>query len=218
MKNFIAYYRVSTTKQGNSGLGLEGQKIAVKNFIGGNNLLQEFTEIESGKNDSRIELQKAMAAAKQHGATLVIAKLDRLSRNAAFIFALRDSGVDFVCCDMPDANSFTIGIFALIAQQEREQISSRTKAALQAKKAQGHKLGSPANLTAAARTAGNEAYSAAARSNEFNVRAFAMIKVLRQQGQSYRTIAETLNTAGFKTAKGKEFFAISVQRVEQLFS
>jgi len=97
MKNFIAYYRVSTTKQGNSGLGLEGQKIAVKNFIGGNNLLQEFTEIESGKNDSRIELQKAMAAAKQHGATLVIAKLDRLSRNAAFIFALRDSGVYFVC-------------------------------------------------------------------------------------------------------------------------
>jgi hypothetical protein len=104
-------------------------------------------EIESGKKNHRPQLLAAIAEARQAGATLLIAKLDRLSRNAGFIFALRDSGVDFVCCDMPDANTLTVGLFAVIAQHERETISKRTKDALAAKKARGTQLGSPQNFT-----------------------------------------------------------------------
>lgn len=134
MKKFVAYYRVSTQKQGLSGLGLQSQKLTVNNFIGDNELIEEYTEIETGKNDKRIELQKAISTAKKNNATLIIAKLDRLSRNASFILALRDSNINFVCCDMPDANNFTIGIFALLAQQERELISDRTKKHCKVKK------------------------------------------------------------------------------------
>src|SRR6056297_1708444 len=134
MEKFIAYYRVSTKQQGASGLGLEAQKTAVKNFIhsrGASEIPPPFTEIESGKNDDRQELRKAISRCKETGATLLIAKLDRLSRNASFIFTLRDelqqAGVDFIACDMPEANTLTIGIMATMAQHEREIISKRTK-------------------------------------------------------------------------------------------
>ena len=134
---YVAYYRVSTQRQGESGLGLDSQRETVRAFLHGNaqNLLAEFTEVESGKKDTRKELAKAIAKAKELGARLIIAKLDRLSRNASFIFQLRDSEVDFVCCDMPEANTLTIGIMAVMAQHEREVISTRTKEALKAKKA-----------------------------------------------------------------------------------
>lgn len=152
-RRYVAYYRVSTKRQGDSGLGLKSQRSAVANFVKGN-IVAEFTEIESGKNDQRVELARAIDKAKHERATLVIAKLDRLSRNAGFIFALKDSGVDFQCVDMPDANTLTIGIFATLAQHERELISTRTKAALQAKIAQGAVLGNPTNLTAQAQAKG----------------------------------------------------------------
>ena len=152
---FIAYYRVSTQKQGASGLGLEAQKAAVTSFVREQmHILGEFVEVESGKKNHRPQLHAAIAAAQSQNATLLIAKLDRLSRNAGFIFALRDAGVSFVCCDMPDANSLTVGLFAVIAQHEREAISKRTKDALAAKKARGAILGSPRNLTTAARNKG----------------------------------------------------------------
>lgn len=219
MKNYIAYYRVSTQKQGVSGLGLESQKSTVINFIGANgNLVAEFTEIESGKNDNRIELKKALEMAKETGSTLIIAKLDRLSRNVAFIFQLRDSKADFICCDMPDANTMTIGIFALLAQQERELISERTKKALQAKKARGEKLGSPKNMTDSARNKSIQIRKAKADTNENNKKAFALIESMRKNGDSYNTIANKLNECGFLTATGKHFNSIQVQRIEKRFS
>jgi DNA invertase Pin-like site-specific DNA recombinase len=146
--SYVPYYRVSTARQGQSGLGLEAQRAAVAAFVADSaQLLGEFVEIESGKKNQRPQLLAAIAAARAAGATLLIAKLDRLSRNAGFIFALRDSGVAFVCCDMPDANTLTVGLFAVIAQHEREMISKRTIDALTAKKARGAVLGTPANMT-----------------------------------------------------------------------
>lgn len=217
MKTFVAYYRVSTAKQGTSGLGLQSQQETVKKSIGGGVLVAEYTEIESGKNDKRIELQKAIDYAKKNNATLIIAKLDRLSRNASFIFALRDSNVDFFCCDLPDANSFTIGIFALLAQQERELISERTTKALAAKKANGFKLGKPENFTNESRSLGNAAYHQKAVENENNVRANSLIVALRAQKLSYSAIADRLNESGFKTSKGNAFFPATVKQVESLF-
>ena len=153
MKNYVAYYRVSTKQQGYTRLGLDAQKSAVLDYArySGGRILFEYTEIESGRKDQRQELHKAIAIAKANGAVLLIAKLDRLARNAGFIFTLRDAGVSFVCCDMPDANTLTIGIFAALAQYEAELISSRTKAALAQKKAQGFKLGTPKPYDQAAR-------------------------------------------------------------------
>lgn len=131
----VAYYRVSTAKQGESGLGLEAQRNAVRSYARGEDVIaEEFTEVESGKLDERPVLAQAIAKAKEVDGTLVIAKLDRLSRKASFIFSLRDSGVRFVACDMPEANSLTIGIMAVMAEHERELISKRTKEGLAAKK------------------------------------------------------------------------------------
>jgi DNA invertase Pin-like site-specific DNA recombinase len=217
MKNYVAYYRVSTQKQGHSGLGIHAQRSTVKHFIAHNPLLKEFTEIESGKIDKRIELQKAIDFAKTNNATLVIAKLDRLSRNASFIFQLRDSQVDFMCCDIPDANTMTIGIFALLAQQEREMISERTKKALKAKKDQGFKLGKPENLTNEMRKKGRQAHHIKAIENENNRRAYSFIQVLRKQKSTYRAIAAKLNESGFKTSKGNSFFGSSIKQLEKIF-
>jgi DNA invertase Pin-like site-specific DNA recombinase len=139
----IAYYRVSTDKQGRSGLGLDAQKAAVTHYVTTTRakLAASFSEIESGKRIDRPQLLAALAACRLHRATLVIAKLDRLARNAAFLLNLRDSGVEFVACDMPDANRLTVGIMALMAEYEREMISQRTKAALASAKARGTRLG-----------------------------------------------------------------------------
>ena len=212
MKKYIAYYRVSTKQQGSSGLGLDGQRNAVHGFTRCEDcIIAEYTEVESGKKDNREQLQTAIHHAKSIGATLVIAKLDRLSRNAGFIFALRDSGVDFVCADMPEANTLTIGIFAVMAQHERELISQRTKAALAAKKAQGFTLGSPQNLTPAATAKSVTVRKAKAK--ERNQQASEVAHLLHEKGLSLREIAERLNTRGFRTSRGKEFQAVSVSRL-----
>ncbi|MGI4873013.1 MAG: recombinase family protein [Janthinobacterium lividum] len=166
---YTPYYRVSTQKQSNSGLGLEAQQAAVRQFVPDPAQLgPEFVEVESGKQNQRPQLLAAIAEARRTGSTLLIAKLDRLSRNAGFIFALRDSGVRFVCCDMPDANTLTVGLFAVIAQHEREMISKRTKDALAAKKARGAQLGSPQNLTLAAIAQGREVMQRNAREHQAN--------------------------------------------------
>lgn len=215
-KTFVAYYRVSTVKQGTSGLGLEAQKAAVRAFTRCEEcIISEFTEVESGKKNNRTQLMAAMAKAKATGSTLVIAKLDRLSRNASFIHALKDSNVDFVCADMPDANTLTIGIFAVLAQHEAELISQRTKAALQAKKAQGIKLGSPANLTEGARLKGLEVRQSNALNSKENKQAIHLILSAKAEGKSFRAIVDSLNDLGYLTRQGKPFGVSSVHKLYQ---
>lgn len=140
---FVSYLRVSTDRQGRSGLGLEAQRKAVADYLNGGSweLVQEVIEIESGGNNDRPQLQAAIEKCRAYGAKLVVAKIDRLTRDAAFLLNLRDAGIDFVAADMPDANRLTVGIMALVAEQEREAISQRTKAALAAAKARGVQLG-----------------------------------------------------------------------------
>lgn len=212
---YIAYYRVSTKKQGLSGLGLEAQKSAVERFT--NNctdcIVAAYTDIESGKNNDRPELWKAIEHAKREGIKLLIAKLDRLSRNAAFIFTLRDSNIDFVCADMPNANTVTIGIMAVLAQDERERISQRTKAALYELKKQGKVLGSPQNLTSGAISKGLQTRIENASKDENNRRATALIVSLKSTGKSFYEITKQLNEVGFKTRKNCQFRQIQVQRL-----
>ena len=142
---FVSYLRVSTQQQGHAGLGIEAQRTAVRQYLDGGRwkLLKEFVEVESGKRNDRPELERALALCKATGARLVIAKLDRLSRNAAFLLKLRDSGTKFVAADMPDATELTVGILAVVAEDEARRISHRTKAALYEAKKRGTKLGNP---------------------------------------------------------------------------
>lgn len=214
---YVAYYRVSTKMQGQSGLGLESQKSMVRNYVNCDTcLISEFTEIESGKKNNRTELLKALELCKTTGATLVIAKLDRLSRNVAFIAALMDSKINFVCVDMPNANSFTIHIFAALAEQERKMISERTKKALLEKK-KVQKLGTKGteNLEKGnARKKSIEAKKQNAKENENNIKAREIARLLKNQGKTIREIVAYLTLNKHKTAKGLTNWNISqVQRL-----
>jgi DNA invertase Pin-like site-specific DNA recombinase len=203
---FVAYYRVSTGRQGQSGLGLEAQRSAVLAYLNGCSwtMIAQFTEVESGKYADRPQLAAALAACKKHKAKLVIAKLDRLSRNLAFIAALMDSGVEFVAVDNPHANKLTVHILAAVAQHEREMISQRTRDALQAARARGKRLGNP-NLKRARQRA-LEANSAAADRFSANVR--PIIEQIQKSGvSSLRGVARALTARGIKTARGGEWTA-----------
>lgn len=220
MKKYIAYYRVSTRKQG---LGLEAQRSTVEAYINNMqdaNLIAEYSEKESGKDNNRVQLNEAIAQCKRDSATLVIAKLDRLSRNVSFIFALRDAGIDFICCDLPEFNSLTLAIFAGLAQQERELISSRTKAAL-AEKKKVKALGTPANLLAnmdKAISNSKNTRKAKAMQNDNNRKAFSLIQALRCNGNSWNSIALKLNDNGFRTPNNSSFSAIQVQRIYNMYA
>ena len=198
---FIAYFRVSTDRQGKSGLGLEAQREAVMSFLNGGRwtLIGEFTEVESGKHADRPELEKALAACKKQRAKLVIAKLDRLSRNLAFIAAIMESGVEFVVVDNPHANKLTVHILAAVAQHEREMISERTKAALAAAKKRGQVLGNP-NLGDAAKL-GTAAVKRNARRFAANIRPI-IEEIMRAGATSHNAIAAKLNERNVKTARG----------------
>ena len=212
-KKFIAYYRVSTKRQN---LGLDAQKRTVNEYlnINGGILLNSFEEKESGKNNNRIQLSCAIEECKRNNATLIIAKLDRLSRNIGFIFALRDSNVDFVCCDIPSCNTLSLGIYATIAQNERELISQRTKLALRAKKDKGFKLGAPnAEFTKEMRIKACKANSAKAQHNTNNIRATSMIVSLLRTTNNLSEIARELNANAFTTSRGCKFTAIQVKRL-----
>jgi len=213
-RKLVAYYRVSTQKQGISGLGLEAQRVTVREFTKGKGeIIAEFVEVETGKKNERPKLEEAIDFAKSNKAKLVIAKLDRLSRSAAFILTLRDTDVDFVACDLPDANTLTIGIFAAIAQHERELISARTKAALAAKKAQGFKLGTPENLTDKARRKSIEVRKAKAGQKKRYSKERVIALEQRRNGKTLRQIAVYLNKRGFKTTRGKSFQATTIMRL-----
>jgi DNA invertase Pin-like site-specific DNA recombinase len=191
----------------------KAQQKAVNDFIKENNLLAEYTEIETGKNDNRIKLAEAIELAAKEKAILIIAKLDRLSRNAGFIFQLRDSGVDFVCCDIPEANTLTIGIFAVMAQHERELISQRTKAGLAAAKARGKKLGKPENLPKNAWKLSVKARQSAAKGDLQYQQAVEMAILLKETGIGFRKIAKKLNDSGFLTRRKKQFQPTTVLRM-----
>jgi DNA invertase Pin-like site-specific DNA recombinase len=198
---FVAYFRVSTDRQGKSGLGLDAQREAVMNYLNGGrwSLVDEFTEIESGKSADRPELRRALAACKKQRARLVIAKLDRLSRNLAFIATLMESGVEFVAVDNPHANKLTVHILAAVAQHEREMISERTKAALQAAKKRGQRLGNPGIAEAA--KLGRAALKANARRFAANVRPI-IDEIVRAGATSHNAIAAKLNERNVRTARG----------------
>lgn len=213
MQTFVAYYRVSTKKQGQSGLGLDAQRSSVFGFVKDQTLLvAEFCDIESGKNDQRPELLKAIQFAKQHQARLVIAKLDRLSRNMTFVSSLMDAKVSFVCADMPDANEFTIHIFAALAQQERKLIGERTKKALDEKLLRVGQWRKGTNSFLQPEVSAKAAASNRARAatNEHNRKASELIRALLAVKLSYSEMARRLNGAGFKTARGGPFQATQV--------
>lgn len=216
---FVAYYRVSTARQGRSGLGLEAQQAAVRQYLNGGDweLVAEFTEIESGKrHENRPKLAEAMRLCRLRGARLVIAKLDRLARNVHFISGLREGGVRFVAADVPDANDMTVNILAAVAENEAKVISARTKAALQAAKARGKALGGDrGNLPAVAKA--GAAASVVARQRRSAERArdlLAVIEDIRRSGAtSLAQIATELNVRGIWAARGGLWSAAQVRRV-----
>lgn len=210
---YVAYYRVSTKRQN---LGLDAQRNTVTNYIDniGGSLINSYEEKESGKCDNRTELLNAIDYCKANKATLVIAKLDRLSRNVSFIFALKDAGINFYCCDIPECNTLTLGIFATIAQSERETISTRTKLALQAKKEKGIKLGRPdASITNDMRIKSAAALKHKADSNTNNKRAYSIISSLIERNMSLQAIAKYLNDNEFRTSKNCLFTPAAVSRL-----
>ena len=234
---FISYLRVSTAKQGASGLGVEAQRAAVAAYLNGGrwSLELEVIEVESGKRDDRPKLAEALALCRIHGAVLVVAKLDRLSRDAAFLMTLQKSGVRFIAADMPEANELTIGIMAVVAQAERKMISTRTKAALAAKaawfdklddagrteltaKGKATKLGGPKwdHLAGEAADKGRAA-GIATRQDKAKGRAVDLAPILadiRKTGaKSLREIAAGLNERNIPTARGGAWSAVQVSRL-----
>ena len=209
---FIAYYRVSTDRQGSSGLGLDAQRHSVMNYLNGGEweLVGEYVEVESGRKNDRPQIAEALAACRKEKATLVIAKLDRLSRNLAFIANLMESGVEFIATDMPHANRTMLQMMAVFAEHEREMISKRTKEALAAAKARGVRLGSPTPGKGSA--AGNAVKKAQA--DQFAVNILPIIDDIQRAGiTTLRDIAVALDARGIKTARGGSWSATSVQRV-----
>ena len=204
---FVAYYRVSTQKQGRSGLGLEAQKQAVATYLNGGSwsIGAEFTEIESGKrDDNRPMLAEAFKACRVHRATLIIAKLDRLGRDAHFLLGLQKAGVEFVCVDDPHMTPLTLGIRAVVAQHERELISARTKAALKAAKKRGTKLGGFRGYIPSAKVRAKAIATREARADARAADLADTIAELQAGGAtSLRAIAAGLNERGIPTARGE---------------
>jgi len=211
---FIAYFRVSTQKQGESGLGLEAQKEAVGRFLNGGEweLIAEFQEVETGKGSDalakRPQLKAALAACRKEGATLIIAKLDRLARNVHFVSGLMESKVQFVACDMPEANELTIHIMAAFAEHEAKRISQRTKDALAIAKSRGIVLGRAGadnlrpNIEARQKVA-----------DDFATKLRSLFTSLKERGLSQRAMVVELNTIGVPTQKGGAWRLAQVQRI-----
>jgi DNA invertase Pin-like site-specific DNA recombinase len=211
---FVAYHRVSTAQQGRSGLGLDAQRAAVVSYLNGGQweLVGEFTEVETGKGanalQKRPQLRAALEFCKKHGATLVIAKLDRLARNVHFVSGLMEAGVDFVAADMPQANKVMIQMHAVMSEWERDQISARTKAALAAAKERGVVLGKagPANLRR-----NIEGRKAAA--DEFAAKLRDTLLMFKNAGLSQRAMVARLNELGVHAPRGGAWSLSQLQRV-----
>lgn len=224
-RKYVSYLRVSTGKQGRSGLGLEAQRHAVESYLNGGQweVVEEFVEVESGKNNNRPMLTEAIELCHAIGTTLIVAKIDRLTRDAAFLLSLKDAGVEFVAADMPDANRLTVGIMALVAEQEREAISRRTREALKAAKARGVQLGAYKDGVFVGRigTPDDALRASQARSEKYRANSMAKTTLLRKVDpdgtMSLRQIAQRLNSLGVPTVSGKGMWsANSVRRLKSI--
>jgi DNA invertase Pin-like site-specific DNA recombinase len=217
-RRYVTYIRVSTQKQGSSGLGLDAQKKAVNDYLAGHNgqVVAEYREIESGKVNDRPQLQAALKRCRQSRSTLLVAKLDRLSRSASFLLGLRDAGVKFVCADLPDANELTIGVLASVAQHEREMISARTTVALAAAKARGVRFGNPRLPAGTAGTAAVARQGLSEKATEFASDLRDVIDAARAEGlTTFQQFAERLNSLSCPTPRGCQWTAMAAARLLQ---
>ena len=203
----VTYLRVSTDRQGQSGLGLEAQRVAIAPYVEAGRLLGEFVEVESGRKDDRPQLATALALCRQYKARLVIAKLDRLARSVALISGLMESGVEFVADDMPEANRFMRHIMAAVAEHEREMISQRTRAALAAAKVRGTRLGNPRPDMATARAVASD------NAARFRADILPHIQALQAGGLSLRQVATALNTKDLNAPRGGSWHAATVRSI-----
>ena len=216
---YVSYLRVSTQKQGYSGLGIKAQKEIIQNYLrGAAPIAAEYIEVESGRktDKERPQLRSALEHCRKEGATLIVAKLDRLARNVSFLSSLLENDVEIVFCDFPQANKMVLHILAAISQYEAELIATRTKQALAAKKARGTKLGNPEHLLNKHREAvanSNRTNREKARINPNNKRAVAFLKVLVSQEYTYKQMAEILNREGFVTSQGFQFTPSTVYKL-----
>jgi DNA invertase Pin-like site-specific DNA recombinase len=217
MKTYIAYLRQSTVKQQISGLGIEAQRDIIRRYVKNDAaILYEFVETETGKKNNRPILMEALKRCREHKSILICAKLDRLSRNVAFTSRLLESDVDIVFCDFPQANRLVLHILSSIAEYEAGLISTRTRAALQAKKDRGAILGKPENLLRNMPRAISNSVTTnhrKAMENGNNQRAVALIRILRLAGKPYMQMAAELNEQGFRTSRGHSFQATQVKRL-----
>ena len=213
---YVAYLRVSTQKQGFSGLGLESQREIIQNYLYDITPISEFIEVESGRKSNRPKLKDALDLCRKTGATLIVAKLDRLARNVSFLSSLLENDVEIVFCDFPQANKMVLHILAAISQYEAELIATRTRQALAAKKARGAKLGNPEHLLDKYEEAlanSNRTNREKAKANPNNKRAVAFLKILAGQDMTLNQMAETLNKEGFVTSHGYQFSPSTVYKL-----
>ena len=213
---YVSYLRVSTQKQGYSGLGLEAQREIIQNHLNETTPITEFIEVESGSKKDRPKLKEALDLCRKTGSTLIVAKLDRLARNVSFLSSLLESDVEIVFCDFPQANKMVLHILSAISQYEAELTASRTKSALQAKKARGCKLGNPEHLLGKHDQAIQNSIMTCktkADNNPNNKRAVAMLRTLVKEEHSLKEMADILNREGFVTSKGACFSKATVYKL-----
>ena len=215
-RKYVAYLRVSTQKQGYSGLGLEAQREIIQKHLYDITPISEFIEVESGRKSNRPKLKEALDLCRKTGATLIVAKLDRLARNVSFLSSLLENDVEIIFCDFPQANKMVLHILAAISQYEAELIATRTKQALAAKKIRGAKLGNPEHLLDKHEEAianSNKTNRDKAKRNPNNKRAVAFLKVLVGQDITLNQMAEILNKEGFVTSQGFQFLPSTVYKL-----
>ena len=213
---YVSYLRVSTQKQGYSGLGLEAQREIIQNHLYDTTPITEFIEVESGRKKDRPKLKEALDLCRKTGSTLIVAKLDRLARNVSFLSSLLESDVEIVFCDFPQANKMVLHILSAISQYEAELTASRTKSALQAKKARGCKLGNPEHLLGKHNQAIQNSIMTCktkADNNPNNKRAVAMLRTLVKENRSLNEMAKILNNEGFVTSQGSKFSKSTIHKL-----
>ena len=216
MTKYVAYLRVSTQKQGYSGLGLEAQREIIHNYLHDKIPISEYVEVESGRKSDRPKLKEALSQCRKEGAILIVAKLDRLARSVSFLSSLLESDVEIVFCDFPQANKMVLHIISAISQYEAELTAARTKAALQAKKARGFRLGNPEHLLDKHEEAIQNSIKtckAKAGSNPNNKRAIALLRTLVKEEHTYQEMAEILNREGFVSSHGCSFTKSTVYKL-----